>query len=546
MSNRQYQQDGKHDIYNEWGANKTNVLFVLPTGGGKTYVMSEITKEHTGATCLIAHRQELVTQISLAVARMGVKHRIIGPKSVVKLAVNIHMAEIGKSFYDPLAPTAVAGVDTLIRRGDDLKHWLQTVTLVEMDEAHHVLRENKWGKAIEMFPNAKVLGVTATPIRADGKGLGRHADGIFDAMVEGPTMRDLIGLDFLTDYRIFAPPSDLDLTDVSVSKTTGDYNKDGVRKAVRKSHIMGDVVKHYLSIASGKLGITFATDVETATDIAAQFNAAGVPAEVVSAKTPDADRIAVLKRFKNRELLQLVNVDLFGEGFDLPAIEVVSMARPTQSYSLFAQQFGRALRILPGKTEALIIDHVGNVIRHGLPDARRTWSLDRRERRSRSTPSDAIPVRACTNCTGVYERAIPECPFCGYKEVPTERSAPEFVDGDLCELDAATLEAMRGAISEIDKDPEQYRAELMAKRVPQIGQLAHVKRHVERQKAQKELRESIALWAGYQRAAGRPDAESYRRFWFAFGTDVMSAQALGTKEAAELTSRINKKLEEIR
>ena len=222
------------------------------------------------------------------------------------------------------------------------------------------------------------------------------------------------------------------------------------------------------------------------------------------------------------------------------------MARPTQSYSLFAQQFGRALRILPGKTEALIIDHVGNVIRHGLPDAKRIWSLDRREKRSRSTPNDAIPVRSCTKCTGVYERAIPECPFCGYKEVPAVRSAPAFVDGDLCELDAATLEAMRGAISEIDKDAEQYRAELMAKRVPQIGQLAHVKRHVERQEAQKELRESIALWAGYQRAAGRPDAESYRRFWFAFGTDVLSAQALNTREATELTERINTKLKELK
>jgi DNA repair protein RadD len=546
MQLRPYQLEAKQNIYKEWSAGASNVLYVLPTGGGKTVTMSDIVHEHTGAACLIAHRQELVTQISLALARMGIRHRIIGPKNVVKLAVNIHMAEVGRSYYDPSAKVAVAGVDTLIRREAELKQWLLSVTLWLMDESHHPLVDNKWGKAIEMFPNAKGLGVTATPIRADGKGLGRHADGNFDVMVEGPTMRALIGMGFLTDYRIFAPPSDLDLSNVNISTATGDYNKDGLRKAVRKSHIMGDVVKHYLQIAGGKLGITFATDVETATDIAAQFNAAGVPAEVVSAKTPDADRIAVLRRFKKRELLQLVNVDLFGEGFDLPAIEVVSMARPTQSYSLYAQQFGRALRILEGKTEALIIDHVGNVLRHGLPDARRTWSLDRREKRSRQAPSDVIPVKACPQCTGVYERIYPECPFCGFKPVPTVRSGPAHVDGDLCELDAETLAAMRGAVAEIDKEAEQYRLELMAKRVPQIGQLAHVKRHVERQEAQRQLREAIAWWAGYQRAAGRPDSESYRRFYFKFnGTDVLSAQALGTKEALELTGLINSHLEEL-
>lgn len=546
MKLRPYQQKAKEDIYKEWNSGTQNVLYVLPTGGGKTVTMSDIVREHTGAACAIAHRQELVTQISLALARDGIKHRIIGSKNVIKLAVNIHMVEVGRSFYDPSAKVAVAGVDTLIRREAELKTWLLSVTLWLMDESHHPLRDNKWGKSIAMFPNAKGLGVTATPIRADGKGLGRHADGNFDVIVQGPNMRDLINMGFLTDYRIFAPPSDLDLSTVKISATTGDYNKDGVRKAVRKSHIVGDVVKHYKRIAPGKLGITFATDVETATDIVAQFNAAGVPAEVVSAKTPDAERIAALRRFKKRELLQLVNVDLFGEGFDLPAIEVVSMARPTQSYSLYAQQFGRALRILDGKTEALIIDHVGNVVRHGLPDARRTWSLDRREKRGRSGGSDSIPVRSCPDCTGVYERIHAECPFCGFKPVPAVRSRPEQVDGDLCELDAATLEAMRGSIAEVDKDQEQYRAELMAKRMPHVWQLANVKRHVARQEAQAQLREAIAWWAGYQRAEGRPDSESYRRFWFAFGTDVLSAQALGTKEAIALTEQINTHLEEIK
>lgn len=544
MDLRKYQQDLKNSVLEAWRGGARNVLAVLPTGGGKTVILSSIVADQPGASCVIAHRQELVTQISLALARNDIKHRIIGPKKVVKLAVNLHMSELGHSFYSPNAPAAVAGVDTLVRRGAELKRWLPTVGLWVMDEAHHVLKENKWGEAVDMFPNARGLGVTATPTRADGKGLGRHTDGVIDSMIVGPTMRELIEMDFLTDYRIFAPPSDLDLSTVKISASTGDYSRNSLSKAVKKSHIVGGVVEQYSRIAPGKLGVTFATDVATATEIAEKYNSAGIPAAVVSAKTPDAERVATLRRFRNRELLQLVNVDLFGEGFDLPAIEVVSMARPTQSYALFAQQFGRSLRILEGKKEALIIDHVGNVLRHGLPDAARKWSLDRREKRSRTTPSDVIPVRSCPNCTGVYERVIVHCPFCGFKPVPTERSRPEQVDGDLHELDPSTLAIMRGAVDEVDKDPEQYRAELMAKRTPHIGQLAHVKRHVARQEAQKHLRESIAWWAGAQRAAGREDSESYRRFYFAFGVDVLSAQALGTADAEKLTNTINNKLME--
>lgn len=501
-----------------------------------TFVFARIAAAVQSAVCAIAHRSELVGQMSVALAREGVRHRVIGPKTLHRACASLHMDEFKRSFIDPGGRVAVASVDTLIGM-DPGEPWARQVGLWIQDEAHHVLTGNKWGKACNLFPNARGLGVTATPTRADGKGLGRHADGLMDAMVVGPSMRELIQRGYLTEYRIFAPPSDIDLSTVGLT-ASGDYSPPQLRVARRKSHITGDVVRTYAKIAAGKLGVTFDVDIESASDTAAAYNAAGFPAEVVTSKTPDALRAQILRRFRNREILQLVNVDLFGEGFDLPAIEVVSFARPTQSYGLYVQQFGRACRIMDGKTHALIIDHVGNVMRHGLPDARREWTLDRRERRGRSAPTDAIPVRTCLNteCMGVYERVLPACPYCGTVPVPQGRSTPEQVDGDLTELDPAVLAAMRGEINRVDGDPR-----VPSGVAPEVAGAIH-KRHHERQSAQAGLRSAIALWAGWQRALGRGDPENYKRFWFTFGTDVATAQTLGAREATELAQRIQQVL----
>lgn len=540
MQLRPYQSKLKADVYAAWQSGASNVAAVLPTGGGKTILFSDIVREHVGHSVEIAHRQELVSQISLANARYGLTHNIIGPKNVVKWVVQLHMRELGRSFYDPGAHRAVAGVDTLLSRKKDLEGFCNQVSLWVLDEAHHLLKDNKWGKAAALFPNARGLGVTANTERADGKGLGKHADGLLDVLVEGPGMRDLINDGYLTDYRIFAPPSDLNLEGVEIG-STGDYKPNQLKLRIKKSHVVGDVVQHYLRLAKGKQGITFATDVETATEIAAKFNAAGVVAEVVSAKTPDNIRTEIGKRFERREVQQLVNVDLFGEGYDVPAIEVVSMARPTESFNLFCQQFGRSLRILEGKTGAIIIDHVGNVLRHGLPDAYQEWTLDRREKgKRRKKDADVIPVKSCGKCTSVYEAIYKACPFCGHVAIPALRSAPEFVDGDLTELDPSTLAKMRGEVDRINLSAEHIRTRLERGGMPGIAAGGAAKQHRLRQEAQVPLREAIAWWAGHQRNLGHPDSESYKRFWFMFGTDVMTAQTLGRTDAALLAARINK------
>ena len=569
---RPFQAELERRTYEAWNAGARNVMPVAATGSGKTVVLSKILYDEPGASIAIAHRQELVSQISIALARNGVRHRIVGAKKgagLIRVISALQVAELGYSFFDPNAKTGVGGVDTIIRM-DKADPWFRQVQRGVQDEGHHVLRENKWGLAASMFPNARWLFPTATPLRADGKGLGRHADGLVDAMVLAPSMRDIIDMGYLTDYRIFAPPSDLDLSAVALSAATGDYNADQLRKAVHKSHITGDVVAHYLKLAPGKLGVTFAVDVEAATEIAAAFRSAGVPAEVVSAKTPDALRAQILRRFKAREILQLVNVDLFGEGFDLPAIEVVSFARPTESFALFSQQFGRALRLMLTREElvgydlltdagrkaviarsskpvAFIIDHVSNVARHGLPDARRVWSLDAREKRG-GKKSDAIPTRTCTTwedgmgteykgCFLPFEKVFKDCPFCGCPTPPpSSRSSPEFVDGDLMELDAATLSILRGEIERVDGP-----AVIPYGASPEVVG-AVKRRHWERKEAQNALRNSIAWWAGLESAQGRGESESYRRFYLRFGVDVANAQALGAREAGELSERVQAEL----
>lgn len=408
-----------------------------------------------------------------------------------------------------------------------------TANGLTVHNCHHVLSDNKWGKAVTMFPNAYGVGFTATPVRADKRSLARVQKGVFDAMVTGPTMRELITMGNLCDYRIFAPPASIDRGAITIS-ANGEFSEQSMRKVVHESKIVGDIVASYLRFARGKRGITFVVDVEQATEVAAAYRADGVRAECVSAKTPDAVRESLMRKFEQGALDQLVNVDLFGEGLDVPAVEVVSMGRPTESYGLFVQQFGRALRTLAGKSAGIIIDHVGNVVRHGLPDAPRNWTLiaDQRGKRSARDP-DAIPVTTCPECFKAYESLGAACPYCGFKPEPAGRSRPEQVDGDLIELDPSVLAQMRGEVARVDGQP------IIPFGASDIVAAAVRKRWAERQDAQDSLRLRIAEWAGVLHGRGAPDAEIYRRFYHRFGVDIMTAQTLNARDALELKERID-------
>ena len=539
LSLRPYQNDMSVALDVAWAEGHRTLCMVLPTGGGKTHVFGHKLRQEPGVTFAIAHRQELIFQISMALARSGVVHSIQAPDKIVKWAVRMHLQEFGRHYYDPQAKCILAGVRTLRNRQRSLSNAIKQAKLWVIDEGHHVVRKNEWGKAVAMFPDScRGLGVTATPLRADGKGLGRHADGVYDKLMVGPGMRELINMGYLSDYRIFAPETYIDLSNVPLSRT-GDFSQPKLVASVRKSKIIGDVVGQYLKITPGKIGVTFIPDVQTGSDITESFNAAGVPAAMVHAKTPYKKRQESVAALRRGDLKEIVNVDIFGEGFDLPAIEVCSMARPTCSYGLYVQQFGRDLRILPGKEFGVIIDHVGNVMRHGLPDSPREWSLNAREKRAgNGTTEGLIPIRTCTKCTAVYESFRRECPFCGHTDTPEARGSIEQVEGDLLELDPAELSRMRGEVARIDAPEGAVGDRLRHAGAPVMAVAGAMKQHRLRQETQGELREAIALWAGYQRAAGVPDDISYKRFFRTFGTDILSAQALGRRDAEGLRERI--------
>lgn len=536
---RDYQQDVEQRIYQAWSKGARNVLTQLATGSGKTVIFTKIISDFKDYSVTVAHRMELVSQISLSLAKQGIRHRLIAQKPTIRNIVALHMQEIGNNYVNHQSRHAVAGVDTLLKLDADDPIFKKTRLLIQ-DEAHHVLRKNKWGKVAERFINAIGLYPTATPIRADGYGLGRYADGVIDEMIIGPPMRHLIKEGYLSDYKLICVKNRIDLSEVSIG-ASGDYSPPKLRNAVHKSKIVGDIVQNYLKFADGKLGITFAVDIEAATEITAAYKQAGVNAEVISSKTPDLLRARIMNQFRQKKVMQLVNVDLLGEGVDVPAVEVITLARPTASLSLFFQQFGRALRPAPGKQYAIVIDHVDNWVRHGLPDKPRMWSLDRRERRSKTTIDTVVQVKNCLNetCMAVYDRIHKVCPFCGYMNPIQQRSSPEQVDGDLIELDPLMLAKLRGEINRIDSAP------LIPQCVSHIAQLSIAKRHGERQEMQRQLRDQISLYAGYYRALGSDDSEIYRRFYFQFGIDILTAQTLGSKEAEQLKNKIIGILDEI-
>lgn len=534
MQLRDYQVTAVDNIYTGWAAGYNNILYLSGTGTGKTVVFSHIMNHHEGVCVELAHRKELVDQASITLAKRGVMHAIAAPRKNIKLLCKEHIRATGKCWYNPNSNVYVASLKTLLSQKNNPTYSkiLQSCTLWVVDECHHALAKNQYGQIINMMPNAKGLGVTATSQRTDGKGLGTHVDGVFDHLVEGPPPSWMMEQGYLTPYEIVAPLSKVQ------------FDEKLRLKNQYRSEIVGDAVQSYLKFSPGEIGATFCSSVELSKLQAEKYNQAGIPAAHLDGTTPTPKRNEILQKLENGEILQLCNVDLVSEGFDLPALSVITVCRKTTSLIWHLQVSGRVLRPAPGKSRGLIIDHVGNYLnpRLGLPDTPRVWSLDRRDKRSQTVNDEnIIPTKSCINCLKVYEKTKPACPYCGYKAIVSPRSGPNEVEGDLSVLSPEILREISSAAIALNRSKDEVRDDFLKKTGGnKLIANANAKHHEENKEIRDILRNKILNWRYTGKRVNMDNPECWRLFYIIMGVDVMTAQGLKTAEMKKLIDKFEK------
>lgn len=383
---RPYQEQLVDDVGYEFGAGRRRVCAVMPCGAGKTIVtawMARGTALSGRRAIFMVHRQELIEQTSATFTEMGIRHGLIAAGAAKE--------------YD--LPVQIASVQTLVHRLGEVP----PPDFLICDECHHIVA-NSYRKIIDHFGAICVLGVTATPERIGGQGLGE----VFESLVLGPSAAELIAAGNLTPYDYYAPPSKFDPAAAHVR--FGEYVKSDLVNQIDDADVIGDIVKNYQNLAAGKRAICYCINRAHSEHVAASFRAAGIPAEHVDGETHRAARARAVEEFRAGRLQILCNAELLGEGFDVPAMEAVILARPTASLTLYIQQSMRPLRPDPAQPEkrAVIIDHVGNVFRHGLPDEAHAWSLETKKKRPRTTA-----IKICPACYTALPSTARACP-CGH------------------------------------------------------------------------------------------------------------------------------------
>lgn len=403
---RDYQQDIIDKVVQSLKEGYRKIMIVLPTGGGKTAIASELVRRSYSkgkSSIFMCHRQELLKQTYDTYSLNGIVPAFIK----------------GGMHADYSNPMQIASVNTLVRRLDKYN----VPDIVFVDECHHS-KASQWDKILQWAGKSVIIGLTATPCRLDGKPL----NDMYETMVQTISTKGLIKRGYLVPYLYYAPS--IINTDELVS-ANGDYTKKSLESASFNAKIIGDNIQQYIKIANGKRNVVFAISRKHGMDVCRRYVEAGIKAEFLDGEMSDKIRRETLDRFRSGETKVLVNVDLFGEGFDLPAIEVVSLLRPTQSTALYLQQVGRALRICPelGKQQAIILDHVNNFRTHGMPDDEREWSLHKEYRPKRKSESTTVAVKRCPNCFFAHSPAL-VCPNCGYHYVADGKTIKE-VAGEL-------------------------------------------------------------------------------------------------------------------
>ena len=405
MNLRPYQQKMVDDIRLEYQMGKRSVLGVLSTGGGKTCIFSYIAQaaaRRGNRVCILVHRQELLDQASRSLTAMGVNHGRIAAGRSMDLSHGVQVASVG----------------TLARRLHLLPQ--EFLQLLVVDEAHHS-NAGTWVKVLQHFRRARLLGVTATPVRLDGRGLGEW----YQAMVLGPSAAWLTENSYLANARVLAPPG-FDAT--GLRKRMGDF--DVKQAAERVGTIMGDAVGHYRKHLQGQTAIAFCCSVAHAEAVADAFRLQGITAASIDGTMHPANRRQVLDDLAIGRIKVLTSCQLIGEGIDVPSVGGCILLRPTSSVSLHLQMIGRCLRPSPGKPAAVILDHVGNTLRLGHHLEDRDWTLDGIKKRDREA---APSVKVCPSCFAAMASQVRQCIECGHEFTPEKRELRQ-VDGELVEV----------------------------------------------------------------------------------------------------------------
>lgn len=416
---RPYQNDIVLRVREAWAQGARAPCVVLPCGAGKSCITADIARRTTWAgnrVLFLIHRKELVDQIT---------------RTFIEWGVDMDYCTVGM-------------VQTITRRVGKM----QPPTLIITDENHHSLAST-YKRIYDAFPHAYRVGVTATPVRLNGDGLGD----VNDRLVIGVSAKWLIENHFLAPYDYYAP-SVADLTGLHVRQ--GEYLASEIEARMMNSAVYGDVISHYTRLGGGQKAICYCASIKHSNAVAEAFNAAGIPARHIDGETPKPERAKIINDFRAGRVQVLCNVDLISEGFDVPDCGCAILLRPTKSLTLYIQQSMRCMRYQPGK-RAIILDHAGNYARFGMPDDDREWTLDKKPRgeKGQSREEDTVKAVQCPECFRVFEpdeRRI--CPFCGTPLPKKERDIKQK---------SAELEKIEGFVLHYDSPSEcKSYAELQA------------------------------------------------------------------------------------
>lgn len=393
-----YQEMLINRAYMSWSKGNKNIVLVAPCGAGKSVMIAEIVKraaDKGNVTLFLVHKKELTEQIQ---------------NTLESWHVNMNYVDIAM----------VRTYLNRINRGADVRK----PALIITDETHHSPAKS-YKDIYEHFGDVPRLGFTATPIRLNGGGLGNE----YDDLVQGVTVRWLIDNKRLADFKYFAPLS-IDMDSLKTD-SFGEYTKASIGKALKKygKDIHGNAIDSYRKFADGQKAICYCYSVEFSQLMADRFVSAGIPAVHIDGKTDKKERDSIIERFRSGEIKVLCNVDIVSEGFDVPDCSVSILMRPTASLTLYTQQAMRCMRYKKGKT-AIIIDHVGNYIRHGFPDDIHEWSLSpKKESKSESD------IYTCETCFAVWRKSEGRrCPECGTEKTVSARNPKKEISDDIIEV----------------------------------------------------------------------------------------------------------------